>query len=142
MNGDPETATYHWDYAHTPLTIKDYAPNTQFEIMVHYEWYSSPANDFTVKIYSKHNGTDLFNRDGNTNMLYTDGREPSEFNTNNIDDYWQWYFEFEEEDDIIYSDDETIWTVEPTNIDYKSFAERNVVYSLAAATLIAAALNM
>lgn len=50
-----------------------------FDIGVKYHWYNSPANDFTVKIYSRHKNTQLTDRNGNSNMLYTDGREPSEF---------------------------------------------------------------
>lgn len=79
-DGSPQPiATYHWDYAHSPLMIKDYQANNQFEMMVQYEWYSSPANDYTVKVYSKHVGTELTDQYGYSNMLYTDGREPSEF---------------------------------------------------------------
>ena len=44
-----------------------------------YDWFWSPARDFTVKIYSRHAGTELQDFRGNTNMLYADGREPSEF---------------------------------------------------------------
>lgn len=53
--------------------------------MVQYEWYGSPAKDFTLKIYSKHAGTQIFDQEGLSNMLYTDGREPSEFALTRID---------------------------------------------------------
>ena len=50
-------------------------------IFVQYAWLGSPHRDFTVKAYST-NDVMIYDADGQTNMLYTDGREPSEFVTN------------------------------------------------------------
>lgn len=70
-----------WDITHDPVVIEEgnYTANQLFTIKVAYDWFWSPARDFTVKIYSRHNGTELQDFRGNTNMLYADGREPSEF---------------------------------------------------------------
>lgn len=46
---------------------------------VEYSWYGSPRQDFTVKIYSVHDGASITDADGNTNMMHNDGQEPSEF---------------------------------------------------------------
>lgn len=80
-HGDSNPYSYIWDIMHSPLRIKEneYTANELFDIRVRYDWYWSPAKDFTVKIYSKHDGTNLFDLTGNTNMLHTDGNEPSEF---------------------------------------------------------------
>lgn len=53
--------SYFWDYAHSPVHIKEgeYRARQKFDIMAKYEWYGSPARDFTVKVYSKHEGTQL-----------------------------------------------------------------------------------
>ena len=80
-HGDSNPYSYAWDIMHSPLLIREneYAANDLFDIRVRYDWYWSPAKDFTVKIYSKHDGTKLFDSLGKTNMLHTDGNEPSEF---------------------------------------------------------------
>ena len=104
--GGENPYSYFWDYAHSPLHIKEgeYRAGQTFDIMVKYEWYGSPARDFTVKIYSKHNETQLTDSAGYANMLYTDGREPSEFSQtkinvldaiNSFDDYF--YFRLSNE---------------------------------------------
>ena len=53
-------------------------PDDPISIGVGYFWYGSPRPDFTIKVYSV-DSNDLVDADGQTNMLYADGREPSEF---------------------------------------------------------------
>ena len=65
--------------------IDDYEQDQQFLITVQYAWMGSPRRDFTVKVYSS-DGNDIVDEDGNTNMLHTDGQEPSEFDY--IADLW------------------------------------------------------
>jgi len=54
--------------------------------MVKYTWSASPGNDYTVRVYSKHDHT-VMNRDDAenhyANQLFTDGvSTPSEFTGN------------------------------------------------------------
>ena len=76
-----------------PIMAEEYEANTSFRLTVNYKWLGSPYHDFTVKVYSPYSGVPLTDSKGKTNMLYTDGREPSEFDyakTINplIPDYW------------------------------------------------------
>ena len=45
---------------------------------VRYNWRNSPANDYTVSVYSKMN-LKITGSDGLSNMNFADGRYPSEF---------------------------------------------------------------
>ncbi len=46
--------------------------------MVRYNWRNSPANDYTVSVYSKMD-LKITGRDGQSSMYFADGRSPSEF---------------------------------------------------------------
>ena len=74
------------DYTHKAIMVTgayfDYdLTDETIWIKVMYAWLGSPHRDFTVKVYSA-NDEMIYDVDGQTNMLYTDGREPSEFVTN------------------------------------------------------------
>ena len=59
-----------------------YSAGDTYQVRVGYEWLNSPAPDFTVKVYSKHD-TPITDADGQTNMLHTDGvNEPTELRGN------------------------------------------------------------
>ena len=45
---------YYDDSFHISIQI-DYSPGTTYAIAVKYDWHDSPAKDYTVKVYSKHN---------------------------------------------------------------------------------------
>ncbi len=47
--------------------------------MVRYNWRNSPANDYTVSVYSKMD-LKITGKDGKSSMYFADGRSPSEFN--------------------------------------------------------------
>jgi hypothetical protein len=65
-----------------PILISDYTGGETLNILVRYDWINSPHKDFTLKLYSQHTGTMIYDDTGNTNMLHTDGQEPSEFTNN------------------------------------------------------------
>lgn len=70
-----------WFYAqHAMLYVDsaDFESDHEFEITVEWDWVGSPRRDFTVMVYSA-DGNDVEDEDGETNMLYTDGQSPSEF---------------------------------------------------------------
>ena len=46
--------------------------------MVRYNWRNSPANDYTVSVYSKM-VLKITGSDGQSSMYFADGRSPSEF---------------------------------------------------------------
>ena len=46
--------------------------------MVRYNWRNSPANDYTVSVYSKID-LKITGSDGQSSMYFADGRSPSEF---------------------------------------------------------------
>lgn len=50
---------------------------TEYKILVEYEWFNSPHKDYTLSLYSKHD-TKITDDSGKTNMLHTDGQQPSE----------------------------------------------------------------
>ena len=61
---------YYEDSKHKPFSI-EYSPGKSFRILVSYKWYSSPAPDYTVKVYSKMS-LDVKEMDSNMpNVLYT-----------------------------------------------------------------------
>ena len=76
--GDETVMKWYGDYMHVPIMIDSYDAGQVFEITVHYNWFRSARKDFTVKVYSM-DGNDVVDEDGLTNMLHTDGQEPSEF---------------------------------------------------------------
>ena len=45
---------YYEDGLHNPVVLEDYKNNTEIVIYIQYEWFDSPAPDYTLKIYSKH----------------------------------------------------------------------------------------
>lgn len=69
---------YWEETAHDPIMIEEYDSDEEFQIHVKYEWIGSPRRDFTVKVYS-FDGNDVVDEIGLTNMLHTDGNQPSEF---------------------------------------------------------------
>ena len=58
--------------------IEKYRNYTEFVIYVQYEWLGSPSPDYTLKVYSKHD-LRIFDENDKENILYTDGRLPSEW---------------------------------------------------------------
>ena len=80
---DSELEKYEYiDYSHNPIMLdsNNYNSGDPLHIIVNYAWLESPYHDFTVKVYSPYSGMELVDKNGNTNMLYTDGTtEPSEF---------------------------------------------------------------
>ena len=81
--GTVEGLTNHladfWHVGHSPLQIDTYDAGTQFDMSVQFTWNGQAHQDYTVKVYSAHSGVDLYDEDGNTNMLHNDGSSPSEF---------------------------------------------------------------
>jgi len=69
---------YYEDAMTEPLVIKEYAAQEEFIVYVQYEWLDSPAPDYTVKVYSKHD-LEIYDENLGTSVLYTDGRSPSEW---------------------------------------------------------------
>jgi len=63
------------------LTEKDYSAGETFKVVVDYYWLLNGVRDYTVSIYSKQR-IEIVDEYGETNMLYTDNREPTEFTTN------------------------------------------------------------
>lgn len=55
-----------------------YVKGDKFTVMVRYAFRGSPANDYTVSVYSKMNLT-ITGVNGKPNMVFADGRSPSEF---------------------------------------------------------------
>lgn len=72
---------YYGDQYHRPFLLKTYEAGKQYTLRVRYTWYGSPHKDFTVKAYSKFPATvKILNKEGAvSNMLFTDGRSPTEF---------------------------------------------------------------
>lgn len=64
------------------ITSGSYSSSDIITIKVAYDWIGSPHKDYTVKIYSKHASSTL-TKDGNTNKLYADGQQPTEFGSCN-----------------------------------------------------------
>ena len=46
-------------------------------------WFNSPANDFTLKVYSSFQGVDIFDSNNNKNIINYDGSSPSGFTNSN-----------------------------------------------------------
>lgn len=71
---------------HNPLNVDGYQAGDQYELTVQYDWYDSPAKDYTIKVYSKHSHQILNYDDANApvgGQLFTDGvNTPSEFTGN------------------------------------------------------------
>jgi len=65
---------------HTPLLIEggDLEPAGEYRVSVTYQWVGSPAPDYTVKLYSPYDLV-LTDEAGETNQLFTDGQQPSEW---------------------------------------------------------------
>ena len=100
---------------HIPIAVYDYDPGRTYVIAVKYDWHDSPAKDYTVKVYSKHD-LEIEDSDGDNQILYTDGHQPSEF-TGNPYEYMgdidlntegeYYYYEEESEDEISSSEEES-----------------------------------
>jgi hypothetical protein len=73
--------TYHWDVMHNPLMVDAEAYGTDgFYMRVGYYWFGQARPDYTLKAYHVDDGAMVTEMNtGQTNMLYTDGQEPSEF---------------------------------------------------------------
>ena len=51
------SSKFYYDYYHNPIAItsSSYSGGAELKIKVKYYWANSPARDYTVKVYSKHN---------------------------------------------------------------------------------------
>ena len=72
---------YFYDQGHKPIMIEQWKYGSRFKIEVTYQWFDSPSRDFTVKVYSQDKKAKIIDTDRETNMLFTDGRQPSEFDS-------------------------------------------------------------
>jgi hypothetical protein len=92
-NGDIQLSTkYYMDYGHDPYMTSAYNAGDEIFITVQYEWMGSPHKDYTLKVYSKHEGANIVQVDSDSkeigsNQLFTDGRSPSEFTDSSFTGY-------------------------------------------------------
>ena len=70
---------FYEDRYNRPVMIEEYLIDKPLEIFTAYYWHGSPRRDYTVKVYSVDSAVQLFDKNGETNMLHTDGTLPSEF---------------------------------------------------------------
>mmetsp|Transcript_1826 Transcript_1826/g.2454 ORF Transcript_1826/g.2454 Transcript_1826/m.2454 type:complete len:101 (+) Transcript_1826:1485-1787(+) len=62
-----------------PILITSYTAGTVFKLDVYYIFpVDHPKKDYTVRLYSKQN-INVYDADGETNMLHMDGTSPSGF---------------------------------------------------------------
>jgi len=71
---------YYQDQGHDPFMVKeaDYAAGDVFAVYVKYDWWGSPAPDYTVKVYSTQT-IEVLDEAEQTRQFHTDGQSPSEF---------------------------------------------------------------
>ena len=69
----------HADSYANPIIVVDYQEGDVFEMDVQYEWFDSPARDYTVSVYAQENLTVRDADRGNTREVHADGTSPSEF---------------------------------------------------------------
>ena len=53
-------------------------------INVKYQWNGSPVKDYTVSVYSAMENIVITNSRNEENILYADGRQPSQFKNSNF----------------------------------------------------------
>lgn len=58
--------------------MTSYSGGDVFKVRAKYNWFDSPAKDYTVKIYSKQS-LEVKDSTGQTNILHMDGQSPSGF---------------------------------------------------------------
>ena len=68
---------YYYEQFHRPYLTASRPAN--YEIVVKYNWNGSPANDYTLKIYSIESGKIISEKTGEGKMVHMDGQEPSGF---------------------------------------------------------------
>ena len=79
-NGVSIAKNGYYEYRQIPVLVSEgkYNKGDKFTVTVRYNWRNSPANDYTVSVYSKMD-LRITGSDGLPSMYFADGRYPSEF---------------------------------------------------------------